>query len=199
MAFAQAEQAERQARDLDQPEHVDVERAPRVIGVGVRQGHDLADAGVVDEDVEAAVAGAQALVGRLEVRDWVDNLECSERLQPLGYLAWAACGKDPGFSPLSLVEHGARTARYSAEEVQMLAFAGSPPDAGDLSRRWHSQLEAPRSIVAALPAQEAGKCVIDQAGQLAREPASALTGPLIQSLHFHAGSIRGALPQIRIP
>lgn len=140
-----------------------------------------------------------ALVGRLEVRDWVDTIECNERLQPLGYLAWAACGKDPGFSPLSLVEHGARTARYSAAEVQMLAFAGSPPDAGDLSRRWHSQLEAARAIVAALPAQEAGKCVIDQAGQLVQEPASGLTGPFVQSLHFHAGSIRGALPQIRTP
>ena len=139
-----------------------------------------------------------ALVGRLELRDWVDTIECSERLQPLGYLAWAACGKDPGFSPLSLVEHGARTARYSAEEVRMLAFAGLPPDAGDLSRRWHSQLEAARVIVAALPAQEAGKCVIDPAGQLAQEPASGLTGPFVQSLHFRAGSIRGALPQIRV-
>ena len=31
-----------------------------------------------------------ALVGRLEVRDWVDTIECGDRLQPLGYLAWAA-------------------------------------------------------------------------------------------------------------
>ena len=40
-----------------------------------------------------------ALVGRLEVRDWVDVISCDERLQPLGYLAWAACAKDPGFAP----------------------------------------------------------------------------------------------------
>ncbi len=40
-----------------------------------------------------------ALVGRLEVRDWVDVIASHERVQPLGYLAWAACGKDPGFGP----------------------------------------------------------------------------------------------------
>jgi hypothetical protein len=38
-----------------------------------------------------------ALVGRVEVRDWIDIIESSERIQPLGYLAWAACGKDPGY------------------------------------------------------------------------------------------------------
>ena len=37
-----------------------------------------------------------AMVGRLEVRDWVDVINADRRLQPLGYLLWAACGKDPG-------------------------------------------------------------------------------------------------------
>jgi hypothetical protein len=52
-----------------------------------------------------------ALVGRLEVRGWIDVIECDQRLQPLGYLAWAACGKDPGFSPAAILEHASRTAR----------------------------------------------------------------------------------------
>lgn len=141
-----------------------------------------------------------ALVGRLEVRDWVDTIECGERLQPLGYLAWAACGKDPGFSPLALIEHGARSARYSAEEVQMLDFAGSPPDAGDLSRRWHLQLASARAIIASLPPEEAGKCVLDHAGRLVRVPAASLSGMIERDeVRFHAGAIRGAFPQIQIP
>lgn len=139
-----------------------------------------------------------ALVGRLEVRDWIDTIECGERLQPLGYLAWAACGKDPGFSPLALIEHAASTARYSADEVQALAFAGPPPDAGDLSRRWRLQLASARDIVAALPGEEAGKCVLDRTGKLVREPASSLTDTFLRDgLSFHSGAIRGALPQIR--
>jgi hypothetical protein len=139
-----------------------------------------------------------ALVGRLEVRDWVDTIECSERLQPLGYLAWAACGKDPGFSPLALVEHAARTARYSSEEVATLAFAGPPPNAADLSRRWHAEIAAARDIVAALPFQEAGKCVLDPVGMLFLGPAPALANALARGgLQFHAGSIRGAFPRMQ--
>jgi hypothetical protein len=139
-----------------------------------------------------------ALVGRLEVCDWVDTIECSERLQPLGYLAWAACGKAPGFSPLAVVEHAARSARHSAEEVATLAFAGSPPDAADLSRRWHAALAAAREVIAALPYGEAGKCVLDRAGLLFRGPAAALPDALARGdLRFHSGSIRGAFPQIQ--
>ena len=36
------------------------------------------------------------------------DIHCAERIQPLGYLAWAACGKDLGFSPVSILEHAAR-------------------------------------------------------------------------------------------
>ena len=41
----------------------------------------------------------------LEVRDWVDVILCDERVQPFGCLAWAACGKDPGFTPQGLIVH----------------------------------------------------------------------------------------------
>jgi len=34
-----------------------------------------------------------ALIGRAEARDWIDVIACHEQVQPLGYLAWAACGK----------------------------------------------------------------------------------------------------------
>lgn len=157
-----------------------------------------AELGLTLHPFDLATNKILALVGRLEARDWVDTIECGERLQPLGYLAWAACGKDPGFSPLALIEHAARTARYSSEEVQSLAFEGSAPDAGDLSRRWHSQLSEARAVIAALPPQQAGKCVLDRTGRLVRQPAAVLTEVFVRDeLSFHSGSIRGALPQIR--
>jgi hypothetical protein len=138
-----------------------------------------------------------ALVGRLEARDWVDVIESHDRLQPLGYLAWAACGKDPGFGPAAIVEIAARTARYSAEEVSRLSFAGTQPDAAGLARRWHAALESARAVVAALPPAEAGTCVLDLSGGLfrgvPREVADALRrGQLV----FHPGRIRGALPTL---
>jgi hypothetical protein len=61
------------------------------------------DLGLTLHPFDLATNKVLALVGRLEVRDWVDLIHASERIQPLGYLAWAACGKDPGFSPLGIV------------------------------------------------------------------------------------------------
>lgn len=57
------------------------------------------DFGLTLHPIDLATNKVLALVGRLEARDWIDLILCSEQVQPLGYLAWAACGKDPGFSP----------------------------------------------------------------------------------------------------
>lgn len=137
-----------------------------------------------------------ALVGRLEVRDWVDMLTCVEQIQPLGYLAWAACGKDPGFSPPTLLGYAAR-AHYSTEEVATLSFSGPPPDAGELSRRWHAALAEAREVVALLPAEEVGRCVLTREGQLFRgSPDELREGLARDQLVYHVGSIRGALPRV---
>lgn len=60
-----------------------------------------AEFGLVLHPFDLATNKVLALVGRLEVRDWVDVIASDERLQPLGYLAWAACAKDPAFGPAS--------------------------------------------------------------------------------------------------
>ncbi len=138
-----------------------------------------------------------ALVGRLEVRDWIDTIESSERIQPLGYLAWAASGKDPGFNPASILEHASRSARYSREEVSSLRFDGSPPDAVTLAERWHRILAESRSIVAALPPAEVGRCLLERDGSLYTRGERALRADLERGrLLFHRGSIRGALPSL---
>ena len=156
-----------------------------------------AELGLTLHPFDLATNKVLALVGRLEVRDWVDVIACDGRLQPLGYLAWAACGKDPGFSPGSILEHAARTAHYSQAEVQELSFAGPVPDAGELSRRWHSMLGEARRIVAMLPPEEAGKCVLGSDGELQRSAARDLDRALRDGrVAFHAGTIRGALPRI---
>lgn len=138
-----------------------------------------------------------ALVGRLEVRDWIDVIHCAERLQPLGYLAWAASGKDPGFSPRAILEHAARSSHYAAEEVAELAFAGAPPDAAILSRRWHVLLEAGRQVVDVLPAEEVGTCVLTHLGELYKGDADSARRSLAAGeIQFHAGRIKGAFPRL---
>ena len=137
-----------------------------------------------------------ALVGRLEVRDWVDVIVSDKRIQPLGYLAWAAPGKDPGFGPAAILEAAARSGRYSADEVSELDFEGPPPDAGALGRAWHRMLDAAEETIALLPPERVGTCVLGPDGNLMRGGASELAAALDSGgVHFHRGSIRGALPR----
>lgn len=158
------------------------------------------DFGLVLHPFDLATNKVLALVGRLEVRDWVDIIESDERLQPLGYLAWAACGKDPGFSPSSLLEHAARSSHYSLEEVRQLDFGGQQPDPGELSRRWHVLLSQARSVIDHLPAEHIGTCVLDATAELCRARAEELPSLLAGErggLRFHRGRILGALPTTR--
>jgi hypothetical protein len=153
--------------------------------------------GLVLHPFDLATNKVLALVGRLEARDWIDVIACDQRLQPLGYLAWAACGKDPGFSPPGIIEHAARSARYTYAEIAELSFAGPAPDAADLSRTWHAMLDTARQMIAALPLEEAGKCVLGSDGELYRGSDTELRGDLpCGRVTFHAGQIRGALPRL---
>ncbi len=139
-----------------------------------------------------------ALVGRLEVRDWLDVLLCHERLQRFGYLARAACGKDPGFSPEAILEFAARSSRYTAEEIGALDFAGSPPDAGRLSWTWRAALAEAHEIASVLPPAEVGRFVLEADGGLFSGDPSALEEALANGeIRFHAGRLRGAFPQVR--
>ncbi len=146
---------------------------------------------------DLATSKVLALVGRLEPRDFVDTLTCDREMQPLGYLAWAACGKDPGFSPTAILELAARSARYSEAELQGLDFDGEAPDAKELSQQWQAALEAAREIVGLLPAEEAGRAVLAKNGGPYRHGAAALRKALARDeLVYHEGRIRGALPRI---
>jgi hypothetical protein len=153
------------------------------------------DLGLVLHPFDLATNKVLALVGRVEARDWIDVMACDERVQSLGYLAWAACGKDPAFGPAAILEHAARTSRYSATEIGALAFSGPPPDAAELARRWHAMLDAGRAVVAALPGERAGTCVLTRSGTLFRGGSAEIGPALAQGdLHFHPGRIRGAFP-----
>jgi hypothetical protein len=146
---------------------------------------------------DLATSKILALVGRVEPRDFVDTLSCDRDVQPLGYLAWAACGKDPGFSPASILDEAGRTSRYTEVELRGLDFSGEPPAAGELSRTWRVRLSEARQVVAALPPERAGRAVLDRAGRLFRGGVDELRAAIAEdALRYHEGSIRGALPTL---
>lgn len=158
------------------------------------------DFGLTLHPFDLATNKVLALVGRIEARDWVDVISCHKTIQRLGYLAWAASGKDPGFSPATILEQASRTARYSKSEINALAFADSAPDAGVLAREWHEMLQEARKLVEVLPPAAAGQCVLDNLGALFNGAPSHLRESLqAGNLGFHEGCIRGALPRLRPP
>jgi hypothetical protein len=152
--------------------------------------------GLALHPLDLATNKVLALVGRHEPRDWIDVIQCDSAVQPLGYLAWAAAGKDPGFGPLAIIEEAARSARYTQMELGALEFEGAIPEAATLSRRWHAMVAQARELIDRLPGEHAGMCVVTMSGELARDDASSVGASLAQGrLRFHHGTIRGAWPQ----
>ena len=137
-----------------------------------------------------------ALMGREVPRDWVDTITCHERLQPLPYLAWAACGKDLGFSPAFILDMAMRV-RYVQEELDKAVESEEPLDAATLSQKWHEMIIAARETIRLLPAEEVGKAVLTKDGELFRGTDAELQSALAAGdIVFHEGHLGGAWPRI---
>jgi hypothetical protein len=137
-----------------------------------------------------------ALVGRLESRDWIDVLSCHMQLQRLGYLIWAACGKDEGYGPGLLLDNASRQ-RYAQAELDLLEFEGKRPSAKDLGRAFKEAIAEAREILDALPEDEMGCCLLRADGSPYSEPPEKLTTDLAdRTIRFHKGSIGGVWPVI---
>ena len=138
-----------------------------------------------------------AMAGRLEPRDWIDVINCDRRIQPFGFLIWAACGKDPGFNPKSLLAAASR-AHYSQAELDALDFEGPQPDTKIVSLRWHAILDEARRIIEILPPAESGKCAIARSRHPFNGGVEELAAALkAQTLAFHEGRIGGSWPTIK--
>ena len=143
-------------------------------------------------DADAAVNKALALAGRSEMRDFVDVLHLDDTHLPLGALAWAACGKDPGYTPEFLLEQAARHVAYTQDDLDRLALR-EPLDLRDLKRRWVAAMGRARTLVAALPPDEIGCLYVGPDGHpVAPDPAS----DVFRSLVRHRGCVRGAWPSL---
>ena len=81
---------------------------------------------------DAATNKALTLAARTETRDYVDIIEFHKTF-PLATICWAACGKDPGFTPLSLLKMMRRlfdtlAAKTSFDPSQKLNLKDKPGD-----------------------------------------------------------------------
>lgn len=85
-------------------------------------------------DADLATNKALALAGRCETRDLVDVIDFSVRLLPLEAAVWAACGKDPGFSPLLLLDQMNRNSKV--DPAVLHAITREPISPVALKEQW---------------------------------------------------------------
>lgn len=143
-------------------------------------------------DVDAAINKVLALAGRTEVRDYVDTLHMHRSCLSLGAMAWAACGKDPGYTAEFLLEQCQRHAAYTQADFDRLDLR-ERLDARDLKVAWVEAVEQGRALAAGLPPEELGCLYLDAENRpVTPDPASAAFSRLTR----HAGRVGGAWPTI---
>jgi hypothetical protein len=99
-----------------------------------------------------------------------DGPHIHERHLPLGAVIWAAVGKDPGYSPESLIAEIRRNARYRADEYEALAMA-TPIDAGAVARQLRAALDEAEAFARAMPAGKEGLLFLHGAVAVQPDPA----------------------------
>ncbi len=153
--------------------------------------------GLVLHPFDLATNKVLAMAGRLEPRDWIDLIASCRGVQPLGYLIWAACGKDPGYNPDSLLQEIKRGSHYSQAEIDTLEFAGPKPDARSLGTTWHEFLREAKAVIDLLPEDQLGTALCAADGTLLTHSPDQLRIALDSgSVRFHHGSVRGAWPTL---
>lgn len=140
--------------------------------------------------IDLATNKVLALAGRDEPRDLVDTLFLHRNVLELGPLVWAAVGKDPGFSPLSLLEMLRRRGKIRPEELARLHLS-APMDARQVKEEWVAALQSAESFVATRPPDEVGCLYYDPDSGRFITPGSGKPAPL-----RHYGRPGGVLPQV---
>jgi hypothetical protein len=150
--------------------------------------------GLLLHTVDLAVNKVLALAGRDEPRDFVDILFVHGRVLPLAALVWAAPGKDPGFTPLSLLELLKRRGKYHPEDFARLQLV-EPFDLVRAKGEWLAALAAAESFAESRPAGELGCLYYSQRTEEFGVPAPgvALTEVGIEP---HFGAPGGVLPRV---
>lgn len=143
-------------------------------------------------DADAATNKILALAGRSEIRDFVDMLFLHETYLSLGALVWAACGKDPGFTPDLLLDQAGRHTAYTQQDLDQLSLR-EPLDLKQLKKRWIVASEEAQALVHTLPPEDLG-CLYLNAQQQPIKPDT--QSDTFGSLTRHHGCIRGAWPTI---
>ncbi len=149
-----------------------------------------AELGFVLHPLDSATNKVLALAGRGELRDYLDVLFLHRNVLSLGALAWAACGKDNGFTPQFLIEEAQRLAHYPAARLNTLLLR-EPADLVECKRQWLAATAGANTLFLKLPPEEIGCLYLDARGRAVTPNPSS---PAFLRLCRHFGSMHGTCP-----
>lgn len=141
--------------------------------------------------IDLAINKVLALAGRNESRDFIDVIYVHRTILSLGALCWAAAGKDPGFTPLSLLDLLQRRGRYHDADFQRLKLNHQMIDLRQLKTEWLGMLDDAAVFINARPGNELGCLYYSHTQSCFITPES---GDVDFKLHF--GKPGGILPRI---
>ena len=139
---------------------------------------------------DVAMNKVLALAGRSEARDLVDVLHLHSTYLSLGAIAWAACAKDPGFTPVFLLQEAGRNANFQPAEFEALALA-RPWNPVEAKKAWLQAVAEAHKLFDLLPASDLG-CLYLREGKPITPQSRVETEDALR----HRGSLRGAWPSV---
>lgn len=148
------------------------------------------EVGFVMHPVDLAINKVLTLAGRNEPRDFIDVIYVNKAVLPLGALCWAAAGKDPGFTPLSLLDLLKRRGRFHDVDFQRLKLK-DPVDLKKMKNTWLSMLEEAESFINVRPGNEIGCLYYSPTTEQFFAPSSNET-----QYQVHFGRPGGILPRL---
>ncbi|OGQ86123.1 MAG: hypothetical protein A2289_27130 [Deltaproteobacteria bacterium RIFOXYA12_FULL_58_15] len=186
--------------DISQPGYVRVVVRKGKEATKVEWAHDSAwrflptlqsaTAGYVLHPIDLAINKVLALVGRDEPRDYLDVLHTHAAILPLGAQCWAAAGKDPGFTPVSLLEMLRRRGKYQPEDFSRLHLS-QPVEPTQLKKTWLDALAEATAFVQSRPPAEIGCLYYSESGDRFVQPTET-----DENIVPHFGRPGGVLPRI---
>lgn len=148
------------------------------------------DMGYRLHDIDLATNKCLALANRNEARDVIDLVQIHDNLLSLPANIWAACGKDPGFSPGLLLNQLSRNAKIYPEDIASELLAHEI-DIRQLKMRWLQMIDTAREIIDKLPPSDLG-CIYIKKDKVVKE----IVLSDLNSYQKHFGSVGGSWPRV---
>jgi len=188
-------------REMHQPGYIRVIARKGAEASKIEWAHDSAwrfmptyfkeDLGFTLDPIDLAINKVLALAGRDEPRDFLDVLHAHYNILSLPGLVWAACGKDPGFTPNSLLELLRRKGKYQPNDFKRLRLKQAV-DLQATKQDWLAGLKLTEDTIAGFPSNEVGALYFDKHENKFIVPSS--SRPVHVVVHY--ASDGGILPKI---